>query len=259
MSLHEDNEDNDCNDCNDDINEQINENQSDNESINIINDTNKINIGYYKDKVLNKKLENEKTMFIKHIQRKIDGIEQRMRYINHKYADYLSYYKCLNGTVIIVSSLLTLFEASRQLIDYEEIQSSFLKVLFQFIPLIFSTLVSLLATFIKFQKYQEQMEALIVTEEKGIIAISKLKKIREQTYFEKKDIELIKQSYLDETYQLYNEVNVKISIELDEADYKRYYKKMSKVDINIGNTYLKKTRSINHIIDQHTKMEKMYI
>ena len=46
--------------------------------------------------------------------------------------------------------------------------------------------------------------------------------------------------------------------QLDEADYKRYYKKMSKVDINIGNTYLKKTRDINDIIDQHTNMEKEY-
>jgi len=192
-----------------------------------------------------------------------------MRYINHKYVDYLSYYKCLNGMVIILSSLLTLFEASRQIISYEIIgtdssesyfnsENTFLKLFFQFIPLILSTLVSLLATYIKFQKYQEKMEGLIVTEEKGIIAISKLKKIREQTYFEKEDIEAIKQAYLEETYQLYNEVNIKISIELDEADYKRYYKKMSKVDIHIGNTYLKKTRDINDIIDQHTNMEKEY-
>lgn len=252
-------------------NDILKDDDSFDDSIDVINDTNKINIEYYKDKVLKKKLENEKTMFIKHIQRKIDGIEQRMRYINHKYVDYLSYYKCLNGMVIILSSLLTLFEASRQIISYEIIENdtdssesyftsdnTVLKLFFQFMPLILSTLVSLLATYIKFQKYQEKMEGLIVTEEKGVIAISKLKKIREQTYFEKENIEAIKQAYLEETYQLYNEVNIKISIELDEADYKRYYKKMSKVDINIGNTYLKKTRDINDIIDQHTNMEKEY-
>ena len=88
-------------------NDILKDDDSFDDSIDVINDTNKINIEYYKDKVLKKKLENEKTMFIKHIQRKIDGIEQRMRYINHKYVDYLSYYKCLNGMVIILSSLLT--------------------------------------------------------------------------------------------------------------------------------------------------------
>tara|TARA_B110001454_G_scaffold185185_1_gene181258 strand:- start:144 stop:1199 length:1056 start_codon:yes stop_codon:yes gene_type:complete len=225
----------------------------------IINDTEKINVEHYKDEVLNEKLENEKKIFIKHLQRKIDGIEQKMRYINHKYTDYVNYFKHLNITVIVLSSGLTLFEASTQIIDYKTIDSSFLRVIFQFIPLIVSTSVSLIATFIKFQKYQEKMETLVVTEEKGIIAISKLKKIREQTYFEKKDIESIKELYLTETYEFYNEVNIKISIELDEDDYMRYYRKMSKVDVDIGNTFINKTKNINNIIDEHIEMEKEYV
>lgn len=225
---------------------------------NMMNDKNKVNIDFYKEEILSEKLEEEKNTFIVHLQKKIDSIELRMRYINHKYTDYVKSYKNLNGTVIICSSTLTLFEASTLIIDYELITSMFFRTFFTLLPLLISTLVSLLATLIKFQKYQEHMESLIVTEEKGIIAISKLKKIREQVYFEKKDISSIKELYLSETYEFYNEVNIKISIELDEEDYMRYYKKMSKVDVNIGNTYLRKTRDINTIIDEHTYMEKQY-
>lgn len=224
----------------------------------IVKDKNNVNIDFYKEAILSEKLEEEKNTFIVHLQKKIDSIELRMRYINHKYTDYVKSYKNLNGTVIICSSTLTLFEASTLIIDYELITSMFFRNFFILLPLLISTLVSLLATLIKFQKYQEHMESLIVTEEKGIIAISKLKKIREQVYFEKKDISSIKELYLSETYEFYNEVNIKISIELDEEDYMRYYKKMSKVDVNIGNTYLRKTRDINTIIDEHTYMEKQY-
>ena len=62
------------------------------------------------------------------------------------------------------------------------------------------------------------MEALSITEEKGIIAVSKLKRVREMIYFSKSSerLEEIRKTYLDETYQFYNEVNVKIEIELDE-------------------------------------------
>ena len=128
-------------------------------------------------------MEEEKDSFIHHLQKRIDSIALRMRYINHKYTDYVKSYKNLNGTVIICSSTLTLFEASTLIIDYELITSMFFRTFFTLLPLLISTLVSLLATLIKFQKYQEHMKSLIVTEEKGIIAISKLKKIREQVYF----------------------------------------------------------------------------
>jgi hypothetical protein len=241
----------------DEINSELTVNET--RLFDMINDTEKINVEHYKDDVLNERLENEKKIFIHHIQKKIDGIEQKMRYINHKYTDYVDYFKYLNITVIMLSSGLTLFEASRQIIDYTIINNMFFRTLFQFIPLIISTSVSLIATFIKFQKYQEKMETLVVTEEKGVIAISKLKKIREQTYFESKDIKAIKELYLTETYEFYNEVNIKISIELDEDDYMRYYRKMSKVDVDIGNTFIKKTKNINNIIDEHIQMEKEYI
>ena len=60
------------------------------------------------------------------------------------------------------------------------------------------------------------MESLSITEEKGIIAISKLKRVREYIYFSKstEELETIKKTYIEETYQFYNEVNVKIEIEL---------------------------------------------
>lgn len=227
---------------------------------NLMNDKNRVNVDFYKKNIINDKLDELKKIFIKHLQRKIDSIELRMRYINHKYTDYLFSYNLKNGIIIILSSALTLFQASAQVIDYEAIDNIKIRYLFLLLPLLVSTFISLLATLIKFQKYQEHMENLIVTEEKGIIAISKLKKIREKVYFseDEKTINELKELYLNETYQFYNEVNVKISIELDEKDYTKYFQKMSKVDILLGNTFLNKTKNINEIIDRHTIMEKEY-
>lgn len=229
-----------------------------NDDIDFFNDDEEVNIDFYKKRTEQEKIDNEKSLFIKHLEKKIYGIEKRMRYINHKYVDYYNYYKRLNGIVIVLSACLTLFEASTNIIDYQIIDSHFWRNCFQMLPLFASTLVSLIATYIKFQKYQENMERLIVTEEKGIIAISKLKKIREIVYFDIQNLKDIKNTYLEETYQFYNEVNIKISIELDENDYKKYYKKMSDVDVKIGNTFVNKSKKINKIVDRHIQMENKY-
>ena len=261
-NLNDDNDDNDDNlndhNLNDDNIDYLNNDNLNDDNVDYLNDEKEVNIEFYKNKVAQDKLRYEKTLFIKHLEKKINGIEKRMRYINHKYVDYYNYYNRLNGIVITLSACLTLFEASTNIIDYDEIEISFLKVIFQMLPLLTSTLISLIATYIKFKKYQENMERLIVTEEKGIIAISKLKKIREIVYFNDNRLDEIKNTYLEETYQFYNEVNVKISIELDENDYKKYYKRMSDVDVNIGKTYLRKSKNINNIIDKHIDMENKY-
>ena len=205
-----------------------------------------------------KRFEYHKSIFVKHLQKKINGIDKRMRYINHKYTDYQKAYKYMSGSVIVLSSTLTLFEALKNILNDDDF-NEFLKTIFGIAPLIISTLVSLLATLIKFQKYQEHMEALSITEEKGIIAVSKLKRVREMIYFSKSSerLEEIRKTYLDETYQFYNEVNVKIEIELDEEDYVKYYKKMSNTDVKIGNVLIKKIDSVKDIIRKHDTIHKI--
>ena len=222
-----------------------------------VNDKHYVNVPTEIAKMEQKRFEYKKSIFVKHLQKKIDGIDKRMRYINHKYTDYQTAYKFMNGIVIILSSILTLFEALKNIIDMEHF-NEVSKTIFGIAPLVISTLVSLMATLIKFQKYQEHMEALSVTEEKGIIAMSKLKRVRELIYFSKDDesLEEIKQTYLDETYQFYNEVNVKIEIELDEEDYIKYYKRMSNIDVNLGNVFVKKYKSVRDIIFKHDTIHR---
>ena len=165
-----------------------------------VNDKHYVNVSSEILKMEEKRFEYEKSIFVKHLQKKIDGIDKRMRYINHKYADYQIAYKYMNGFVIVLSSTLTLFEALKNILDQNDF-NEFAKTIFGIAPLVASTLVSLMATLIKFQKYQEHMEALSITEEKGIIAISKLKRVRELVYFSKNinNLEDIKKTYLDET------------------------------------------------------------
>jgi len=102
------------------------------------------------------------------------------------------------------------------------------------------------------------MELLSIIEEKGIIAISKLKRVREYIYFSKstEELETIKKTYIEETYQFYNEVNVKIEIELDENDYIKYSKKISKSDVSLGRIFIKKIDKIKNIINEHYNIHK---
>ena len=221
------------------------------------NDKNFIDVESEIIKMRQKRFNFQKSIFVKHLQKKIDGIENRMRYINHKYSDYQKHYSFMNVLVILLSSMLTLFEALTNILDINEFDE-LARTLFGVSPLLLSTIISLLATLIKFRKFQEKMESLSITEEKGIIAISKLKRVREYIYFSKstEELETIKKTYIEETYQFYNEVNVKIEIELDEDDYIKYYKKISKSDVSLGKVFVKKIDKIKNIINDHYDIHK---
>ena len=52
-------------------------------------------------------------------------------------------------------------------------------------------------------------------------------------------------------------VEVKIEIELDEADYIKYYKKMSNTDVTLGNVLIKKIDSVKNIIRKHDNIHKI--
>ena len=74
----------------------------------------------------NKRFEYHKSIFVKHLQKKINGIDKRMRYINHKYTDYQRAYKYMSGSVIVLSSTLTLFEALKNILNDDDF-NEFLK------------------------------------------------------------------------------------------------------------------------------------
>ena len=108
--------------------------------------------------------------------------------------------------------------------NVDEIKSFYLKSSLKCIPLIVSTIVSVIATLVRFLKYQEHLERLGITGEKSVVAVSKLKRIREVILFseDEKEFNSIVDVYISETYETYNEVNIKVSLELNDNDYFTY-------------------------------------
>ena len=214
-----------------------------------------INVDRLKNMLKEKSINYKKKFYLIHIQKKINVLSYKIRFINHKYTDYLLYYKHFNVLVILFSSILTLFEAFTNMINIEEIENDVLRLNLKFIPLILSTIISLLATYIRFQKYQEKMEELSLTEEKSKLAISKLKNIREYlTIKEEINFNYIEELYFNEIYRYYNDVSVKISIMLDDNDYNKYSKKINQNDIKKEAIIIKKNRELHDIVEKQTSL-----
>jgi pentapeptide MXKDX repeat protein len=214
-----------------------------------------INVDRLKNMLKQKSINYKKKFYLIHIQKKINVLSYKIRFINHKYTDYLLYYKHFNVLVILFSSILTLFEAFTNMINIEEIENDVLRLNLKFIPLILSTIISLLATYIRFQKYQEKMEELSLTEEKSKLAISKLKNIREYlTIKEEINFNYIEELYFNEIYRYYNDVSVKISIMLDDNDYNKYSKKINQNDIKKEAIIIKKNRELHDIVEKQTSL-----
>ena len=214
-----------------------------------------VNIDKIKKMLKEKSINYKKKFYLIHLQKKINVLSYKIRFINHKYIDYLLYYKKFNVLVILFSSLLTLFEAFTNMINIEEIENDILRLNLKFIPLIISTIISLLATYIKFQKYQEKMEELSLTEEKSKLAISKLKNVREYlTIKEQVNFDYLEELYFNEVYKYYNDVSVKISIMLDDNDYNKYSKKINKNDIKKEAIVIKKNKELHDIIEKQTSL-----
>ena len=122
--------------------------------------------------------------------------------------------------IIIVSSLLSIFEAFRNemkdLIEDDKISELF----FNMIPIGISSFITCSAAIIKFKKYQEKMENMLFTREKVILSISKMKHIQELTKFRNEEnLYKIKKKYIDDIYGFYNESTSELERHIKYSDH----------------------------------------
>ena len=128
-------------------------------------------------------LTTEISEFNNHIQNKIERLDERMRFVNYKFEDVRYWFKRYSISIIYFATTLTLVEAFLNSTDLECQGSEIQRYLLQVLPLILSSLVSLIAAIIKFNKYEEKIEEITRATEKCIITISKLKEVKEELYF----------------------------------------------------------------------------
>ena len=140
----------------------------------------------------------EKKLFDEQLQRKIDKLNIRQNILRFKYSNYKNWYDNLNIVIIFLSAILTMTESIKS--SYN-ISDDFLKIT----PIIISSLIGLIATFIKFKKYQEKMEKMARCLERCVSVIFRLKRMQEYVYNCKNIEELlsIQEKYLDEPYENY--------------------------------------------------------
>ena len=177
------------------------------DDLNDLNDLNEVQDSL--DEGLKKKIDMgslSKEEFNNHLQGKIIKLGDRLKILQIKYQSYKSWYDKLNVMIIIVSSLLSIFEAFRNemkdLIEDDKISELF----FNMIPIGISSFITCSAAIIKFKKYQEKMENMLFTREKVILSISKMKHIQELIKFRNEEnLHKIKKKYIDDIYGFYNE------------------------------------------------------
>lgn len=176
---------------------------------------------------------NSKTDYETNIQQKLSKLYMRMRYAQHKYHDIRTKFTHIGIAIMVISFVLTLVEALRNTMDLNEITNKNIRNCVILIPLILSSLVSFLTALIKYNKYEERIEALIKANEKSIFTISEMKKIRESLNLSKStdDLDIIMNDFQKNIYPKYLENNVDIERLLTDNDYSKYIDIVNNMDI----------------------------
>ena len=184
-----------------------------------------------------------------HIQEKINKLDVRMRYANYKFEDVRASFKNFSIAVIFLATLLTLVEAFMNSVDIDSLENTALKSFVRFIPLVISSVISLIAALIKFNKYEEKIEDISRATEKCIGTMSKLKEAREELYFckTKEQFNKISNLFVQKVYKNYLESNVNIEKQLKDPDYAKYMKKVATNDIKMNKISVLKKRYIDGI------------
>ena len=161
-----------------------------------------------------------KDQFNEHLQAKLDKLGNRLIILQIKYQGYKSWYDKFNIMIIIISSILSIFESFRnEMVDAVE-GDKILEICFNMIPICISSIITCSAVIIKFKKYQEKMENMQFTREKVILSMSKIKHIQEMTWFSNEDnFEGIKKKYLDDIYSFYIESTSEIERHIKYTDH----------------------------------------
>ena len=180
------------------------------------------------EKQKNMNIETEKH-FKEHLQQKLNKLDIRLKILQMKYNNYKKWYDGFNISIIIVSSLLSIFEASRnELKDHIE-KDSPTYIFFNLIPIGISSYITCSAAIIKFKKYQEKMENMQFTREKVLLSISKIKHVQEKLWFSSpENFDNMKKIYLDEVYLFYNESNAELERHIKYNDNIKFKKHIHK-------------------------------
>lgn len=183
------------------------------------------------EQILSKNTALDKNALILRVNGKIKKVSDHRRIVELKYYDIKWWYDIFNILIIFISSVLTIIEAIKNDMDVEELDEG-KKQFFKLSPLIISTSIGFISAFMKFKRYQENMEFIARTTEKGIFTIYRMKKLIEDLHFAN-DEEFVKkrQLYLEEIFNLYNQTQSELQKTHTFKEIIVYTNKLNKIEL----------------------------
>tara|TARA_B100001115_G_scaffold114108_1_gene84636 strand:+ start:1434 stop:2783 length:1350 start_codon:yes stop_codon:yes gene_type:complete len=165
--------------------------------------------------------------FNKHLQQKLSLLSERLDLLQMKYNGYKKWFDRTNITIIIISTVLSVFESFRlEIQDLIDENNHALSILFNMTPIVISSTITCSAAIIKFKKYQEKMENMQFTREKVITSISRIEQVKESLWFNNEEEEFIqiKENYLNEVFTIYNESITELKRHIKFDDHHKFDK-----------------------------------
>lgn len=183
------------------------------------------------EKILSKNTALDKNSLILRVKGKIKKVSDHRRIVELKYYDIKWWYDILNILIIFISSVLTIIEAIKNDLDIEELDED-KRQFFKLSPLVISTSIGFISAFMKFKRYQENLEFIARTTEKGIFTIYRMKKLIEDLHFAN-DEEFVKkkQLYLEEIFNLYNQTQSELQKTHTFKEIIVYTNKLNKIEL----------------------------
>lgn len=190
----------------------------------------------------------EKTKFRKHVQSKIDKLDEKMVFTNYKFQEVQYWFKFYNLFIIFLATFLTLVEAMVTGFDIPKlIKHHGIRNLIEFTPLILSSMISFTGAVVKFNEYEESIEEITRASEKGHAAMIKLKEICEELHFchRVEKFSEIHIRYTNDIYSVYLDCINALDRQLSSDDIDKFTKLYAKSDI----------RKLKIIIDREEKIK----
>lgn len=165
------------------------------------------------------------------IKLKLTALSNRDKILQIKLAKYQKKHENLNMFIIVVSSILGIYETFRVKIDDVE-KTPVLDVGANVVPIFLSGIITCTASIIKLKKYQEKSDAIHLTREKVSVARSNLKTVQEHLLFCKSsdELEKIQKIYFKTTFDSYCSAQSYLDKHVKEIDYLKYGQKINYSD-----------------------------
>ena len=165
------------------------------------------------------------------IKLKLKALSNRDKILQIKLGRYQRKHENLNMFIIVVSSILGIYETFRVKIDDVE-KTPVLDVGTNVVPIFLSGIITCTASIIKLKKYQEKSDNIHLTREKVSVARSNLKTVQEHLLFCKssEELEKIQKIYFKTTFDSYCNAQSYLDKHVKEIDYLKYGHKINYSD-----------------------------